>query len=97
MKSLEGYVQLLGLTAKDKVTGCVGVISSVSFDLYGCVQVVVAPGVDKDGKLKDNYLFDVHRMELLPEERKMPVPDFPAIPSEHKKGPAEKSALLKRP
>jgi hypothetical protein len=41
---------LLGYRVRDKVTGMTGVVSSISFDLYGCVQAIVNRGLDKDGK-----------------------------------------------
>ena len=36
-------LKLLGLKVKDKVTGFTGIITSVSFDLYGCIQVIITP------------------------------------------------------
>jgi hypothetical protein len=86
-------INWLGLRARDKVTGFEGVIASVHFDLYGCVQVVITPPKMADGKLGDGHYFDVHRIELIPGERVMPVPDFQAVarkPSEYNHGPAEK-------
>jgi hypothetical protein len=34
-------LKLLGTKVRDVVTGFVGIVTSVSFDLYGCVQAVV--------------------------------------------------------
>lgn len=84
------HIELLGKTAKDRVTGFQGVIATVSFDLYGCVQAAISPPVDKDGKLPDGRWFDVNRLEIVDEKRVMPVPEFAAKPAEHKHGPAEK-------
>ena len=67
---------MLGKPAKDKVTGFTGVISSVSFDLYGCVQAVVTPPIDKDGKTQSGSWFDVTRLELLGDTPVMSPPDF---------------------
>ena len=36
-------INMLGRKAKDRVTGFEGVISSVSFDLYGCVCGIITP------------------------------------------------------
>ena len=88
-------IDLLGLTVRDKVTGFEGVISSVSFDLYGCVQCVVTPSMKEDGTLGEARWFDVHRLDVMPKDRAMDVPDFSAIarkPSEFSHGPAEKPA-----
>lgn len=84
------HIDLLGRNAKDRVTGFTGVIVTVSFDLFGCVQAVLSPPVDKDGKKPDGHWFDVNRLELVDEARVMPVPNFAAKPAEHKHGPADK-------
>ena len=94
MNILQKHVDLLGQHARDKVTGFVGVVDSISFDLYGCVQAVVRPPA-KDGEVKDGRWFDVHRLVILDKPRAMPVPSFPQLASAdgtHTKGPAEKSA-----
>jgi len=67
-------IRMVGLQVKDKVTGFKGVVSSITFDLYGCIQAIVAPPVDKDGKRRESEWFDIKRLELG--ERMMPVPDF---------------------
>jgi hypothetical protein len=65
---------LLGMNAKDRVTGFQGVVSSVTFDAYGCVQALLTPKY-VDNKHVDSLWFDVKR--VLPDsERVMPVPDF---------------------
>lgn len=87
-------IDMLGLRAKDKITGFEGTISTVAFDLYGCVQVVLTPSAGADGKLGDGHWFDVHRLDVQ-KKRIMPVPDFAAAavkPKDFKHGPAEKPA-----
>lgn len=72
---LTNYVDLLGRNGHDRVTRFEGAVTSVTFDLYGCIQVSVQPRVDKDGKLPDGRWLDVHRLE--PDAtRAMLVPDF---------------------
>ncbi len=44
------HLELLGLKCEDRVTGFKGVIISMTFDLYGCVQAIVDPGMNKDGE-----------------------------------------------
>ena len=85
------HVGLLGKTAKDKVTGFSGVVSSVSFDLYGCVQVVLSPPIDKEGKLVEGRWFDINRIDIVNEQRVMPLPTFPRT-AQAVHGPAEKPA-----
>ena len=87
----ESAIDLLGHKAKDKITGMEGVIVSVAFDLYGCVQVVLHPGLDKDGKLMEQLWFDVGRLELTSPIRVMePPPIGPKPALVFNKGPAEK-------
>lgn len=70
------HIGQLGRTAKDVITGFNGVISLVSFDLYGCVQFVITPPVDKDGNAVDGRWFDVTRLELKNKKSPIPVPHF---------------------
>jgi len=96
MTNIKKHIQMLGLRVEDKVTGQKGVVSSVSFDLYGCVQAIVNPGMDKDGKLQDQIWFDVSRLKVLSEEPVMDRPDFDFGPqAEGKQGPAEKPKFFK--
>lgn len=90
----EKTLQLLGLRARDKVSGFEGVISSVHFDLYGCVQVVLAPEKDKDGKMLDSHYFDIQRLDVST-VRVMPVPNFnkASEPAQYDHGPAEKPSI----
>lgn len=79
------------MKVEDRVTGFKGVVASVSFDLYGCVQAIVNPGTDKDGKPKDSHWFDVNRLRVTSKSPVMERPnfDFGAV-AEGWKGPAEK-------
>jgi hypothetical protein len=85
-------IDLLGYRAKDKITGLEGVISSVCFDLYGCVQAAISPPA-KDGSIPDGRWFDVQRLEVSG-DRVMSPPDFDAkdiSPAKYDSGPAEKA------
>lgn len=85
------HIALLGRTATDLVSGFSGVISTMSFDLYGCVQAVVVPPVQTDGTRPDSQWFDVARLKLSTKAPVMPVPDFSrGYIAEGKKGAAEK-------
>jgi hypothetical protein len=74
--SVKKHLQWLGLTVCDKVTSFEGTVHSVCFDLYGCVQALVMPGVDADGKLQEGHFFDVKRLTTLGETPVMELPDF---------------------
>jgi hypothetical protein len=96
MKDLE----LLGLKVRDRATGFVGVVSSVSYDLYGCISAVVAPPVDEKGALPDGKWFDTSRLEVLDPVPVMEIPggrfavtrSASPAPSTDRPGPAEKPA-----
>lgn len=88
---IDNTIALLGLRATDKVTGFQGVISSVGFDLYGCVVAILTPPI-AEGKHQDGHWFDVQRLEVGT-ERVMAVPAFSTIarePAEYSHGAAEK-------
>jgi hypothetical protein len=96
MVDVKKHLDLLGMTAEDKVTGFKGVIASISFDLYGCIQAIINPGIDKDGKLKDQCWFDIGRLKITGKSPVMDRPDFQPSPVPgQKKGPAEKPAFTK--
>lgn len=98
------YFQLLGCVVKDKVTGFEGVGESVTFDLYGCIQLLVRPNkLDDKGKIQDATWFDVNRIKVLNQTPVMDVPNFdhPVKDEETKKvvtdnypqGPADKPSI----
>jgi hypothetical protein len=91
MSKSNNHIAKLGLSARDKVTGLTGVVTSVCFDLYGCIQVVISPAIKEDGNVPDARWYDINRVEFSEYERVMPVPnfDFGHI-AEGGKGPAEK-------
>lgn len=85
------HLNLLGLKVMDRVTGFKGVVQTVAFDLYGCIQAVVAPEANKDDKLEDSHWFDVKRLKVLDKTPVMDIPDFDAgYVAEGKKGPSDK-------
>jgi len=73
---MEKYTRLLGKTAKDKVTGFEGVITSMCFDLYGCIQGIITAPVGKDGTRPDDKWFDMNRLVIKNKKPVMELPDF---------------------
>lgn len=73
---LRKHFDTLGMEVKDKVTGMRGVVTSLSFDLYGCVQVIVTPVIDKEGVLKTGVWFDIARLDITGKKPVMDVPNF---------------------
>lgn len=94
MSQVRKHFELLGMRIEDSVTGFKGVVESISFDLYGCIQVVANPGLDKDGKQGECKWFDVSRLKITSLEPVMARPnfDFGDI-AEGKQGAAEKPIL----
>ena len=85
------HLDKLGLKAIDKVTGFKGVIDSIAFDLYGCIQASLKPDIDKDGKIRESYWFDIARLRITSKETVMNPPNFDfGIQAEGKQGAAEK-------
>lgn len=78
MTTIESSVDLLGKTVKDRITGFKGVVTSVSFDLYGCIQVVICPGkIDKSGKELPSFgWIDINRIEKVKGKPVMEHPNF---------------------
>ena len=85
-RTVEDAIGLLGLRMKDLVTGATGVVTSVTFDLYGCIQALLNPGLDDDGNPRDSNWYDVNRLTVADPR---PVMDRPAFLSANR-GPADK-------
>lgn len=76
MDHIKKHFDVLGLKVRDKVTGVEGIATSLSFDLYGCVQVCINRGVDKDGKHLDQWWYDIARITPLSDVPVMRRPDY---------------------
>lgn len=63
--NIADHLKMLGHKVEDLVTGFTGHVSSIGFDLYGCVQAVVTPAQAKDGKTPDSQWFDTKRLKVL--------------------------------
>lgn len=87
---MKEYFALLGHKVRDRVTGAKGIVTSISFDLYGCVQAVINAGYDEKGKRLDAYWFDVKRLEVRSAAPVMTPPKFAKMKAGAEPGPAEK-------
>lgn len=92
---LKEHMALLGYRVRDYVTGFEGVVASITFDLYGCVQAIVNPGLDEKGEPRESRWFDIARLARLSDVPVMPVPDYEGVPRSEaatrgEKGPAER-------
>lgn len=93
MVNLKKHLDLLGMRVEDRVTGLSGIVTTIAFDLYGCIQAIVHPGQNKEGALADPLWFDVARLRVTGGEPVMPRPEFDwsaASVSAGGKGPAER-------
>jgi len=86
------HIAMLGKPGTDAVSGFSGIVTSVSFDLYGCVQAVLTPKADKKGDIKDGHWFDVARIKITNGKTVLTPPDFEAgYVAEGRKGAASKT------
>jgi hypothetical protein len=96
MANVQKCLELLGMRVRDKVTNFEGIVVSVSFDLYGCIQAIIHPGLDKDGKMADQLWFDVNRLIIISDYSVMKCPDFNIISTEEgENGPVDKPKFIK--
>lgn len=63
------YELNFGKQGRDRVTGFTGTIAGLCIYAYGCMQYLITPKVDKEGKLVDGNWFDVSRIEVIEEEK----------------------------
>lgn len=50
MENIRKHLEMLGYAVRDRVTGLEGIVTSIGFDLYGCIQAVVNLGLDKEAQ-----------------------------------------------
>lgn len=88
---MEQFLNLLGYRAKDKITGFSGVITSLCFDLYGCIQVCITQPVDDKGQISEraNAWFDTNRVDVDQTERVMEFKLDPRYTAKDTSGPCE--------
>ena len=75
MDGVQDHLRILGMKVVDKVTGFAGVATSVSFDLYGCVQVAVTPPAVKGAAQVEGRWFDIPRLTVTGNKPVMVLPD----------------------
>jgi len=83
MQTERRYVEMyMGYPAIDRVTRFEGVVTSISFDLFGCVQCALTPQATKDESGKQEHgpvnWYDANRLEITG-DRVLPLIDFPFV------------------
>ena len=90
---VELALRTLGLHGRDRITGISGVVTSVCFDLYGCIQLALHPGLDEKGEPRDVRWYDLVRIEIdYGTAPCVVLPDFVSPRTARVPGPAEKPA-----
>ena len=77
---MKEHFDLLGRRAQDVVTGLAGVVTSISFDLSGCVMGLISPVSGEKGDLPDSRWFDTKRLRLDESDPVMAQPTFETVP-----------------
>jgi hypothetical protein len=98
--NIQKHLALLGMKVEDRVTGYKGTVTSVGFDLYGCVQAIVSPEWKKGqpDNLPPGHWFDIGRLKVVSKAPVMEVPNFEYGPvAEGRKGAAEKPSAISMP
>lgn len=73
---IKDHLNLLGLEAIDPVTGMKGVITSISFDLSGCIQAALTPPANKEGVYQQSIWIDIQRLKITGKKAVCKVSDF---------------------
>lgn len=90
MDHLKQYFEWMGKPVKDRIRGTEGIVTSINFDLYGCVQVCITPKQNADGKAPEQVWCDVQRLSADDNaEPVIPLPQylFSTRKQEHQNGP----------
>lgn len=79
------HTDLLGQKVKDRITGFGGVVTGYVYYISGCNQCLVVPQVGSDGKQIDGAWFDVQRLEIDADAKRIVLdngktPGFDAAP-----------------
>lgn len=93
---VEKHLTLLGLPVKDKVTDYEGIVNSVCFDLFGCIQADVRPKkLGKDGQMQTGVWIDINRLIVLDTTPLMKRPNYHYSPlAEGEQGAADKPVRM---
>ncbi len=78
--SIKKHLEMMGEPSTDRVTRFSGIVISITFDLYGCVQAGVMPHVDSDGKKRQGEWFDIARLITSSKTRTVQAPSYPVKP-----------------
>ena len=69
-------MELLGLKVEDRVTKATGIVTSISYDLYGCIQAVISPYADAENREHINGWYDIKRLKILDDAPVLSPPNW---------------------
>ena len=73
----------LGDRVKDRISGLKGIVTGVTYFLYGCTRMTLQPEEAKDGKPADGFWVDEPQLELVKKGIVRPThPALQATPAE---------------
>ena len=96
---IQQHLDKLGRRVTDRVTGFQGVVTSISFDLYGCVQAIITPPASSTTEQEKCRWMDLARLEVEEGDPVMQRPDFlsKSRQAEGRQGAAEKPEAPEMP
>lgn len=81
---MEKHLRLLGFKVRDVITGFEGTVTSISFDISGCIQAIVQPEADKGMKIEDSRWFGTKRLFAISKDPVTELPTFASVPGGQK-------------
>ena len=72
---IKKHLDKLGKKAIDRITGFEGVVTSVGFDLYGCIQAVLTPPAN-ESEMKSGIWLDINRLSIIDDVVVLEPPNF---------------------
>ncbi len=82
---MKNHLELLGYKVRDSVSGIEGVVSSICFDISGCIQGAVKLPAGKDGKMGESYWVDLKQLEKVSKWPVTAVSTYDVVPGSQAK------------
>jgi hypothetical protein len=82
---MKKHIGLLGHKVSDPVTGITGIVSSISFDVSGCIQAAVRISPKKEGGIGESFWIDTKQLKRLTKTPVVKAATFDIIPGSQMK------------
>ena len=73
---MDEYLKLMGYECEDRITGYKGIATSISFDLYGTIEMTLTPKTQEEKEARWGQWFHASRIKKISENPVMDVHDF---------------------